>query len=63
MIVADHVTKAFEDKLLVEDMNFVIPPGAIVGVIGPNGAGKTTLFNMITGKETPDAGKSSWVRA
>jgi ATPase subunit of ABC transporter with duplicated ATPase domains len=57
VIVADHVTKAFEDKLLVEDMNFVIPPGAIVGVIGPNGAGKTTLFNMITGKETPDAGK------
>jgi len=56
VIVADHVTKAFEDKLLVEDMNFVIPPGAIVGVIGPNGAGKTTLFNMITGKETPDAG-------
>ncbi|MDZ7666921.1 MAG: energy-dependent translational throttle protein EttA [Desulfotignum sp.] len=57
VIVADHVTKAFEDKLLMEDMNFVIPPGAIVGVIGPNGAGKTTLFNMITGKETPDAGK------
>jgi ATP-binding cassette ChvD family protein len=57
VIVADHVSKAFEDKLLVEDMNFVIPPGAIVGVIGPNGAGKTTLFNMITGKETPDAGK------
>ncbi|MFN2436806.1 MAG: energy-dependent translational throttle protein EttA [Desulfotignum sp.] len=57
VIVADHVTKAFEDKLLMEDMNFVIPPGAIVGVIGPNGAGKTTLFNMITGKEAPDAGK------
>jgi ATP-binding cassette ChvD family protein len=56
VIVADHVTKAFEDKLLVEDMNFVIPPGAIVGVIGPNGAGKTTLFNMITGREIPDAG-------
>jgi ATP-binding cassette ChvD family protein len=57
VIVADHVTKAFEDKLLMEEMSFVIPPGAIVGVIGPNGAGKTTLFNMITGKETPDAGK------
>ncbi|MDT8378407.1 MAG: energy-dependent translational throttle protein EttA [Desulfotignum sp.] len=57
VIVADHVTKAFEDKLLVQDMSFVIPPGAIVGVIGPNGAGKTTLFNMITGRETPDAGK------
>ena len=56
VIVAEHVTKAFQDRLLVEDMNFVIPPGAIVGVIGPNGAGKTTLFNMITGRETPDAG-------
>ncbi|MCA1787133.1 MAG: energy-dependent translational throttle protein EttA, partial [Desulfobacteraceae bacterium] len=57
VIVAEHVTKAFEDKLLVEDMNFVIPPGAIVGVVGPNGAGKTTLFHMITGKESPDAGR------
>jgi ATP-binding cassette ChvD family protein len=57
VIVADHVTKTFEDKLLMEDMNFVIPPGGIIGVVGPNGAGKTTLFNMITGKETPDAGK------
>ena len=57
VIVAEHVTKAFEDRLLVEDMHFVIPPGAIVGVIGPNGAGKTTLFNMITGKESPDAGR------
>ena len=56
VIVAEHVTKAFQDRLLVEDMNFVIPPGAIVGVVGPNGAGKTTLFNMITGRETPDAG-------
>ena len=57
VIVADHISKAFEDKLLVDDMNFVIPPGAIVGVVGPNGAGKTTLFNMITGRETPDKGK------
>ena len=57
VIVAEHVTKAFEDKLLVEDMDFVIPPGAIVGVIGPNGAGKTTLFHMITGKASPDAGR------
>ena len=56
VIVAKGVTKAFENKLLVEDMNFVIPPGAIIGVVGPNGAGKTTLFNMITGKEKPDAG-------
>jgi len=56
VIVADHISKAFDDKLLVDDMNFIIPPGAIVGVVGPNGAGKTTLFNMITGKETPDGG-------
>jgi len=56
VIVAKGVTKSFENKLLVEDMNFVIPPGAIIGIVGPNGAGKTTLFNMITGKEKPDAG-------
>jgi ATPase subunit of ABC transporter with duplicated ATPase domains len=56
VIVAEHISKAFEDKLLVADMNFIIPPGAIVGVVGPNGAGKTTLFQMITGKDTPDAG-------
>ncbi len=56
VVVAQHVAKSFGDKLLVEDMEFVLPPGAIVGVVGPNGAGKTTLFNMITGKETPDAG-------
>ncbi len=56
VVVAKNVAKAFEDKLLVEDMNFVLPPGAIVGVVGPNGAGKTTLFKMITGKEQPDSG-------
>ncbi|WP_035237396.1 energy-dependent translational throttle protein EttA [Desulfobacter vibrioformis] len=56
VVVAQKVSKAFEDKLLVEDMNFVLPPGAIVGVVGPNGAGKTTLFKMITGKEKPDSG-------
>ncbi|NDY72643.1 energy-dependent translational throttle protein EttA [Desulfobacter hydrogenophilus] len=56
VVVAQNVSKAFEDKLLVEDMNFVLPPGAIVGVVGPNGAGKTTLFKMITGKEKPDSG-------
>ena len=56
VIVAKGVTKAFENKLLVEDMNFIIPPGGIIGIVGPNGAGKTTLFNMITGKEKPDAG-------
>jgi len=56
VIEAEQVRKAFDGRLLVEDMNFRLPPGCIVGVIGPNGAGKTTLFNMITGRETPDAG-------
>ncbi|MBY5934787.1 energy-dependent translational throttle protein EttA [Tateyamaria omphalii] len=50
------LTKAMGDKLLVEGLDFSLPPGAIVGVIGPNGAGKSTLFKMLTGQETPDAG-------
>ncbi len=50
------LTKAFGDKLLIDDLSFQMPPGAIVGIIGPNGAGKTTLFRMITGAEQPDAG-------
>lgn len=56
VIEADQVSKAYDDKLLMEDMTFALPPGGIVGVIGPNGAGKTTLFRMITGQEKPDAG-------
>jgi energy-dependent translational throttle protein EttA len=56
VIEADEVSKAFGDRLLVEAMNFKLPPGGIVGVIGPNGAGKTTLFRMITGQENPDSG-------
>jgi energy-dependent translational throttle protein EttA len=56
VIIADHVRKAYGERLLVEDMSFRMPPGGIVGVIGPNGAGKTTLFRMITGKEAPDSG-------
>jgi energy-dependent translational throttle protein EttA len=56
VIDAEHVSKAYGDNLLVEDMNFKLPPGAIVGIIGPNGAGKTTLFRMITDQEQPDAG-------
>lgn len=56
VIVAEHVSKGFDDRLLMEDMNFDLPPGGIVGVIGPNGAGKTTLFKMITGEEEPDSG-------
>jgi ATP-binding cassette ChvD family protein len=51
-----HLSKAFSDKLLIEDLSFKLPPGGIVGVIGPNGAGKTTLFRMITGQEKPDSG-------
>lgn len=50
------VSKGFGDRLLIDDLSFTIPPGAIVGVIGPNGAGKSTLFKMITGKEQPDSG-------
>ncbi|MCP3950696.1 MAG: energy-dependent translational throttle protein EttA [Desulfobacterales bacterium] len=56
VVEAETVSKAFGDRLLVEDMTFSLPPGGIVGIIGPNGAGKTTLFNMITGLETPDTG-------
>ncbi len=56
VIEASGVGKAFGDRLLIEDMDFRLPPGGIVGVIGPNGAGKTTLFRMITGAERPDRG-------
>ncbi len=51
-----NVTKSFGDRVLIDDLSFIIPPGAIVGVIGPNGVGKTTLFKLITGKEKPDSG-------
>jgi len=57
VITADHVRKAYGERLLVEDMTFSLPPGGIVGVIGPNGAGKTTLFKMITGAEPADSGQ------
>ncbi len=52
-----NVSKAFGDRLLIDDLSFRIPPGAIVGIIGPNGAGKSTLFKLITGKEQPDSGE------
>jgi sulfate-transporting ATPase len=52
-----NVSKAFGDRLLIDDLSFKVPPGAIVGVIGPNGAGKSTLFKLITGKEKPDSGE------
>jgi len=57
VIEFNHLSKAFGDRLLIEDLSFKLPPGGIVGVIGPNGAGKTTLFKMITGQETPDDGE------
>ena len=56
VIEAQHVAKAFDDKVLFKDLNFVLPPNGIVGVIGPNGAGKTTLFRLIMGLDKPDAG-------
>ena len=56
VVNANHLAKGFEDRLLIEDLTFLLPPGGIVGVIGPNGAGKTTLFRMMIGAEAPDAG-------
>ncbi|HEX2272930.1 MAG TPA: energy-dependent translational throttle protein EttA [Acidimicrobiales bacterium] len=56
VIEVEGLTKAYGDRLLIEDLSFSLPPAGIVGVIGPNGAGKTTLFRMITGQEAPDAG-------
>jgi ATP-binding cassette ChvD family protein len=56
VVEADHLSKAYGDNLLIEDLSFKLPRGGIVGVIGPNGAGKTTLFRMITGGEKPDSG-------
>ena len=56
VIRAQGLTKGFGDRLLIEELDFALPPGGIVGVIGPNGAGKTTLFRMITGAEPPDSG-------
>ncbi len=56
VIEAQHVAKAYGDKLLFDDLNFMLPPNGIVGVIGPNGAGKTTLFRLIMGLEKPDSG-------
>ena len=56
VIEADNLTKGFDEKLLIDNLSFQLPPGGIVGVIGPNGAGKTTLFKMLTGVENPDDG-------
>jgi sulfate-transporting ATPase len=56
VVVVEHLSKGYGDRLLIDDLTFALPRGGIVGVIGPNGAGKTTLFRMITGQETPDSG-------
>ncbi len=56
VVEAENLSKAFGDRLLIDDLSFKLPPGGIVGVIGPNGAGKTTLFRMLTGQEKPDNG-------
>jgi len=56
VIEIENLSKAYGDRLLIDDLSFKLPPGGIVGVIGPNGAGKTTLFRMLTGQEKPDAG-------
>ena len=57
VIEAKNISKSYGDKLLFEDLSFILPPGGIVGVIGPNGAGKSTLFRLITGQEKPDSGE------
>ncbi len=57
VIEAQELMKAYDDRVLYEDLSFSLPPGGIVGIVGPNGAGKTTLFRMITGQEEPDAGE------
>ena len=59
VLEVEHLRKSFGDKLLIDDLSFSIPKGAIVGIIGPNGAGKSTLFNMISGTEQPDSGSIS----
>jgi ATP-binding cassette ChvD family protein len=56
VVQAEHLTKGYGDRLLIEDLSFSLPRGGIVGIVGPNGAGKTTLFRMITGQEKPDRG-------
>ncbi|WP_424753133.1 ATP-binding cassette domain-containing protein, partial [Klebsiella pneumoniae] len=56
VIEVENISKAYGDKLLFENLSFMLPAGGIVGVIGPNGAGKSTLFKLITGQETPDTG-------
>src|SRR5271170_4473276 len=56
VVEVDSLAKGFDDRMLIEDLSFSLPPNGIVGVIGPNGVGKTTLFKMIVGEEKPDSG-------
>ncbi len=56
VIQVEHLSKGFGDRLLIDDLNFTLPPGGIIGVVGPNGAGKTTMFRLITGNDQPDKG-------
>jgi energy-dependent translational throttle protein EttA len=56
VVTFENVTKSYGDRLLIDNLSFTLPPGAIVGIIGPNGAGKSTLFRMLTGQEQPDSG-------
>lgn len=56
VLEVQHLHKAYDGRVLINDLSFSVPKGAIVGIIGPNGAGKSTLFRMITGKEQPDSG-------
>ncbi|MDG4812975.1 energy-dependent translational throttle protein EttA [Hydrogenovibrio sp. 3SP14C1] len=60
VIEVSHMSKSFGDRMLIEDLNFNLPQGGIVGIIGPNGAGKSTLFKMLTGQEQPDSGEISF---
>ena len=60
VIEVENLSKAYGEKLLIENLSFSLPPGGIVGVIGPNGAGKSTLFRMLTSQETPDSGDLSY---
>ena len=56
VIEVNHISKSFGERLLIDDLSFIVPPGAVVGIIGPNGAGKTTMFRMLCGNEKPDSG-------
>lgn len=62
MVEVTNLRKSYGDRVLIDDLTFSVPKGAIVGIIGPNGAGKSTLFRMMSGQEQPDSGSITWVR-